>query len=94
MTDLLRCAQACGVKSLAYEGLEVIFHATGAPEAADPTYPPEWRQPGDEYVIARPREEPKKTQVIQPEVSEVVNLSKDYDRWEQFEAPPPTEDER
>lgn len=86
MESLLRCAQACGVTSLAYEGLEVSFQPL---KATVPAYPAD----DGEYVVSREGPEaPKAAKVVRSEVSEVVNLVADYDRWDHFEAPP-TEDD-
>lgn len=42
--------------------------------------------PAEEYLLSR--DGSKSAKVVQPAVSEVVNLVADYDRWDHFEAPP------
>ena len=87
LISLLRCARECGVKSLAYEGIEVTFW----PELGVPDV----QTPPEEYVVARPREgAPSKSGPAVPsEVAEVLNLARDYDRWDQFAAPHIPEDD-
>lgn len=71
--ELLKCAQACGVTSLAYEGLEVTFGRI-APQ----------KQPQDDtFLLSR-----KKESNVPPQLPEVVALAQDYDRWDRFEDPP------
>lgn len=75
------------MKSLAYEGVEVTFW----PELGVPESP----MPQQEYVVARAREEApaKSGPAVPSEVAEVLNLARDYDRWDQFASPHIPEDD-
>ncbi len=78
------------MKSLAYEGLTVEFHdcqrasvPTDVPTDVPTAMP---SLPDDEYLVAR-----KNDTAVPSALPEVVNLARDYDRWDQYGAPPHTE---
>lgn len=46
----------------------------------------------EEYLAGRDAPIIKKETAVPTELPEVVNLARDYDRWDHYEAPPPLED--
>lgn len=46
----------------------------------------------ESYLASRATAPIKKETAVPTELPEVVNLARDYDRWDHYEAPPPLED--
>jgi hypothetical protein len=94
LTRLLESGRACGVKSLAYEGLVIEWHSPQDAGDDDQPLDDAGDRPGDdlgEYVLARTKNDAPQGPLLPAEVAEVVNLAQDYDRWDRYEAGPVSE---